>query len=209
MEIAKNVVNTFEGWSEALEKMLKVQSYKKFFAVTSKFEPIVVENDSTLFEDNKKGFCHLNCKEAERKGLGKRVSGWFVMNELTHEDMYSGMCRLVHHSNLLLPNGKFVNPTICGEEVAHIFIQDDERDFDFTNKIGFNDRMVFGDSFLVGKSVPRNKVHFAALSEFSRDVYFEKFKIYASREETMKVIPQNISYQEQVKWMTLKTTCHL
>jgi len=69
--------------------------------------------------------------------------------------------------------------------------------------------MVFGDSFLVGKSVPRNKVHFAALSEFSRDVYFEKFKIYASREETMKVIPQNISYQEQVKWMTLKTTCHL
>ena len=42
MEIAKNVVNTFEGWSEALEKMLKVQSYKKFFAVTSKFALVVV-----------------------------------------------------------------------------------------------------------------------------------------------------------------------
>ena len=209
MEIAKNVVNTFEGWSEALEKMLKVQSYKKFFAVTSKFEPIVVENDSTLFEKNKEGFCHLNCKDAENEGLGKRVSGWYVMNEFTHEVFNSGLCKLVHHSNLLLANGKIVNPTVCGDEVAHIFIQDDERDFDFENKIGFNDRMIFGDSFLVGNSVPRNKVHFSALSEFSRDVYFEKFKIYASGEDAMKVIPKNISYQEQVKWMTLKTTCHL
>ena len=94
MEIAKNVVNTFEGWAEVLEKMLKVQSYKKFFDVTSKFAPIIVENDSTLFEKNIEGFCHLNCKDAENEGLGKRVSGWYVMNEFMFKN---ARYRAVHY----------------------------------------------------------------------------------------------------------------
>jgi hypothetical protein len=207
--IAKTVSNTMNGWNDALRKMQKIASYKKFFEITSKHAPIVVKNDSTFYKINKKGNCHINCKLAEEDGLGKRVSGWYVMNEFTHEAFVSGMCRIVHHSNLLLRDGSLVNITRGGEDAAHIFIQDDLRDFDFVNRVGYNDRMVFGDDFFIGRTIPRNKVHFAAKGEFDRDITFEKFKIYASKLEALKTIPKSLPYQKQIKWMTLKTTCYL
>lgn len=209
MKISKDVVNTNEGWNEVLEKTLSVTSYKRFLDVTSKSTPIIVKNDATFYKVNKKDNCHLNCQKAENDGLGKRVSGWYLMNEYTHEDIPSGLCRLVHHSNLMLEDGSLVNITSGQEETSHIFIQDSQRDFDFQNRVGYNDRMVFGDSFLVGKTVPRNKIHFAAKSEFSRDIFFEKFTIYKSMEEALNVIPKNMSQKEMIQWMTLKTTCSI
>ena len=141
--------------------------------------------------------------------MGLRVSGWYVMNEFTHDSFADGMCRLMHHSNLMLADGSILNITKDEYAKYHIFIQDDLRDFDFDNRIGYNDRMVFGDSFLVGRSVPRNKVHFGAKGELSRDIYFEKFKIYTADEKNSITIPTNLSYQEQIKWITLKTNCYL
>lgn len=207
MKIAKDVVDTNEGWNKVLNKTLAVISYKKFFDVTSKHAPIIVKNDDKFYKENKKGNCHVNCKKAEEDGLGKRVSGWSLMNEFTHEDITSGMCRLVHHSNLMLADGTLVNITSGEGSSSHIFIQDDVRDFDFVNRIGFNDRMVFGDSFLVGRTVPRNKVHYAAKSEFSRDVFFEKFTIYKSMADALDIVPKNKPHKEMIQWMTLKTTC--
>ena len=125
---------------------------------------------STFYKLNKRGNCHENCRQAEADGLGLRVSGWYVMNEFTHDGFADGMCRLVHHSNLMLADGSLLNITSDDDANFHIFIQDEARDFDFDNRIGYNDRMVFGDSFLVGRSVPRNKVHFAAKGELSRDI---------------------------------------
>jgi hypothetical protein len=209
LKISSDVKNNAHGWADVLNKTLEVASYKKFIEVTSKHAPIVVKNDSTFYKINKKGNCHINCNIAEEKGLGKRVSGWYLMNEFTHEGFIDGMCRLVHHSNLMLADGTLINITSGGEGKFHIFIQDDYRDFDLINKVGFNDRMVFGDSFLVGRNVPRNKTHYAAQDQFDRDVFFEKFKIHSSKEEALKSIPQNLSYHEQVKWVTLKTTCHV
>ena len=209
MNIAKGVENNSNGWNVVMQKMLQVVSYKKFFEVTSKHNPIVVKNDYDLYEFNKKGNCHLNCKKAEEDGLGIRVSGWYVMNEFTHEAFANGMCRLIYHSNLLLADGTMVNITKGGSETSHIFIQDNGRDFDFENMIGYNDRMLFGDKYMVGCSVPRNKVHFAARSEFSRDLMFEKFKIYKPSERSQFTIPTNFSYEKQIQWLTLKTNCHL
>ena len=207
MALSKDLVDTSEGWNEVLKKTLSINSYKKFLEVTSKSTPIVVKNDPKLYKENRKGYCHVNCQKAESDGIGKRVSGWYLMNEFTHEDIPIGMCRLTHHSNLILADGSLVNITSGQDEMWHIFIQDDERDFDFVNRIGFNDRMVFGDSFLVGKSVPRNKIHFAAKSEFSRDIFFEKFKIYSSMSDALANVPKNLSHNDMIRWVTLKTTC--
>jgi hypothetical protein len=55
--------------------------------------------------------------------------------------------------------------------------------------------------------VPRNKVHFAAKSEFDRDIYFERFKIYKSDEANEIIAPRNLSHEEYVHWLTLKTNC--
>ena len=209
LNLAIGVVNNYNGWNEVLKKTLDVASYKKFFEVTSQHTPLVVKNDDTFYKLNKRGNCHENCRQAEADGLGLRVSGWYVMNEFTHEGFADGMCRLMHHSNLMLADGSLLNITSDNEASFHIFIQDDLRDFDFDNRIGYNDRMVFGDSFLVGRSVPRNKVHFAAKSELSRDIYFEKFKIFKADERESIQIPSNLSYQEQIKWLTLKTNCYL
>ena len=177
IQVAKGVVNDYNGWNEVLQKTIAIKSYKKFFEVTSQKSAVVVKNDASIFRENKIGNCHENCRKAESEGLGLRISGWYVMNEFTHDGFVSGMCRLVHHSNLLLADGSLVNITTDEDTKCHIFIQDDLRDFNFENRIGYNDRLLFGDTFRVGKSVPRNKVHFAAKDEFSRDVYFEKFKI--------------------------------
>jgi hypothetical protein len=209
LNLANAVVNNYNGWFEVLQKTLDVASYKKFFEVTSHYNALLVKNDDTFYKLNKRGNCHENCRQAEADGLGLRVSGWYVMNEFTHDGFADGMCRLVHHSNLMLADGSLLNITSDNDASFHIFIQDDVRDFDFDNRIGYNDRMVFGDSFLVGRSVPRNKVHFAAKGELSRDIYFEKFKIYTADEKILITIPTNLSYQEQIKWITLKTNCYL
>jgi hypothetical protein len=205
MNIAKGVINDSNGWNDALQKTLKVSSYKKFFEVTSPNKALIVKNDSNFYKLNKRGDCHENCRQAEADGLGLRVSGWYVMNEFTHDGFADGMCRLMHHSNLMLVDGSLLNITSDDDANFHIFIQDEARDFDFDNRIGYNDRMVFGDSFLVGRAVPRNKVHFAAKGEFSRDIYFEKFKIFKSDESESIQVPSNLSYEEQIKWLTLKT----
>ena len=205
LKISNTVSNNFKGWNEVLQKTLAVTSYRRFFEVTSKHNSTVVINNSDLYKSNKVGNCHENCRLAEKDGLGIRVSGWYVMNEFTHEYFANGMCRLTHHSNLLLSDGTLINITKDTKASHHIFIRDDSRDFDFENRIGYNDRMIFGDEFLVGKAVPRNKVHFANKSEFSRDVYFEKFKIYKKEEHHLIQIPSDLNYQEQIMWLTLKT----
>jgi hypothetical protein len=209
LNLANGVVNNYNGWNEVLKRTLDVASYKKFFEVTSHYDGLVVKNDDTFYKLNKRGNCHENCRQAEADGLGLRVSGWYVMNEFTHEGFADGMCRLTHHSNLMLADGSLLNITSDDDTNYHIFIQDDLRDFDFYNRIGYNDRMVFGDSFLVGRSVPRNKVHFASEDQLSRDIYFEKFKIYKSDEKESIQVPSNLSYQEQIKWLTLKTNLSL
>ena len=209
LSLANGVINDCNGWNEVLQKTLDVASYKKFFEVTSHHNALVVKNDDTFYKLNKRGNCHENCRQAEADGLGLRVSGWYVMNEFTHDGFADGMCRLEHHSNLMLADGSLLNITSDDDANFHIFIQDEARDFDFDNRIGYNDRMVFGDSFLVGRSVPRNKVHFAAKGELSRDIYFEKFKIYTADEKNSITIPTNLSYQEQIKWITLKTNCYM
>ena len=209
IKVAKGVVNDYNGWNEVLQKTMAIKSYKKFFEVTSQKSAVVVKNDASIFRENKIGHCHENCRKAELEGLGLRVSGWYVMNEFTHESFASGMCRLVHHSNLLLADGSIVNITSDVEAKYQIFIQDELRDYDFENRIGYNDRLLFGDTFRVGASVPRNKVHFAAKDKFSRDVYFEKFKLYTSDDKESIQIPNNLSYKEQITWITLKTNLSL
>ncbi len=209
LKLANSVINNQKGWNEILEKTLDVASYKKFFEVTSHHDPLVVKNDNTFYKLNKIGNCHENCRQAEADGLGLRVSGWYLMNEFTHEGFTDGMCRLMHHSNLMFADGSLLNITKDDYAKYHIFIQDEARDFDFDNRIGYNDRMVFGDSFRVGRSIPRNKVHFASKGELSRDIYFEKFKIFKSDETESIQVPSNLSYQEQIKWLTLKTNLSL
>lgn len=202
--------NTFKAWSDALEKTLSVPSYKKFLHITSHYEPIVVENNPNLIESNSRNQCHENCRIAELNGQGKKVSGWQIKNEFIYSDFPVGMLRIVHHSNLLLPDGTVINPTKDGDRSHHLFLRDDNRHFDFDKMIGYNDRMVFGDAFLIGRdsqrAVPRNKVFFASGSEFERDLIYEKFKVHLTKEEVFADMPKNLSKAEQVKWMTLKST---
>ena len=106
------------------------------------------------------------------------------MNEFIYKEFSSGMMRLVHHSNLLLPDGTLMNPTNDENRTHHIFLRDDKRHFDFEKLMGYNDRMVFGDSFMVGrehiKAVPRNKVLFASDGEYDIDLYYERFTVHTS-----------------------------
>ena len=150
------------SWTRALEQTLAVPSYKQFIEVTSGHSPVVVANNPNLTKTNDRNQCHENCRLAELEGLGKRISGWYFMNEFIYKEFGTGMMKLVHHSNLLLPDGTYINPTLDENRTHHIFLRDDKRHFDFDKSIGYNDRMVFGDNFMVGrehiKAVPRNKV---------------------------------------------------
>ena len=202
--------NNLGGWNKALDQTLAVQSYKKFLQETSPFEPVVVENNPNLTESNSRNQCHENCRIAESNGLGKKVSGWKIANEFIYADLVVGMMRITHHSNLILPDGTLINPTRDDIRSHHLFLRDDNRYFDFDKRIGYNDRMVFGDAFLVGRdgqrAIPRNKVFFVSGSEFDRDLIYEKFKVYLTQEEVFADMPRNLSKAEQVKWMTLKST---
>lgn len=202
--------NDLDGWTMAMERTIAIPSYKRFLEVTSKSNLIVVANDPSLTKSNDRNQCHENCRLAEAQGVGKRVSGWYVINEFIYSEYGSGMMRLVHHSNLLLPNGTYINPTNVGENSHHIFLRDDERHFDFERLVGYNDRMVFGDSFMVGRdhirAVPRNKVLYSSEHEYDRDKYFEKFTVHTSPESVMKDMPKGISRKEQERWMILKSS---
>ena len=210
LKFSDGFVNNLEAWNKALEQTLAVQSYKKFLQVTSPFEPVVVENNPNLTGSNSRSQCHENCRIAESNGLGKKISGWKITNEFIYADLGVGRMRITHHSNLILPDGTLINPTrddICSH---HLFLRDDNRHFDFEKRIGYNDRMVFGDAFLVGRdsqrAIPRNKVFFVSGSEFDRDLIYEKFKVYLTQEEVFADMPKNLSKAERVKWITLKST---
>lgn len=206
--LANNISDQLESWDDALKNTLKIPSFKKFLEVTSKHKPVVVINNPKISKFNERNRCHENCRLAELEGLGTRVSGWYIMSKIVYSEYPVGMLRLIHHSNLLLPDGTLVNTTDDEGRAFHLFLKDENRDFDFDKSIGFNDRMVLGDDFLAKsktmKSVPRNKVLFASESEFDRDLIFEKFTRYKSSEEIFSALPKGLTPKEKQKWLTLK-----
>jgi hypothetical protein len=207
---ADGFANNIDGWTKALEKTNAVPSYVRFLNVTSNYELVVVVNNPNLTSSNDKNQCHENCRKAEIEGIGKRISGWRVLNEFISKEYVPGLMRLFHHSNLLMPDGTYVNPTSDGNKTHHIFLRDDKRHYNFEKATGFNDRMVFGDEFMVGndfyKAVPRNKVLYSSDGEFDRDLYFEKFTVHKSREEVFNDIPKGLTGEEQKRWVILKST---
>jgi len=202
--------NNLDDWTKALKQTLSVQSFKKFLQVTSPFEPVVVKNNSNLTDTNSRNQCHENCRIAELNGQGKKVSGWMIQNEFIYSDFVAGMMRIVHHSNLLLPDGTYINITKNKNRSHHLFLRDDNRHFDFNKMIGYNDRMVFGDAFMVGRdryrAVPRNKVHFSSEAVFDRDLIYEKFKVHKSESEVFADMPRGLNNEQQKRWMILKST---
>ena len=202
--------NDLDSWTLALEKTMAIPSYKRFLEVTSKHQLQIVVNNPNLVQSNDRNQCHENCRLAELDGVGIKVSGWYLLNEFIYSDFSAGMLRLIHHSNLLLPDGSYINPTNDEDRTHHIFLRDDNRHFDFGKNIGYNDRMVLGDSFMFGrsnvKSIPRNKVLFASDVEYERDLYYEKFKVHKSVEEVMAEMPKGLTKEQQEKWMVLKSS---
>jgi len=202
--------NDYASYQAALEKTMNVPSYKKFIEITSPYQPIVVANNPNFFINNYRNQCHENCRLAELEGKGKLVSGWYFMNEFMFSDYQSGCLRLVHHSNLLLEDGSYLNLTNEGERTHQIFLRDDKRKFDFENQVGYNDRMVFGDNFMVGrdfvKAVPRNRVLFGAEGEFDRDLMYEKFTVHQTRDEVMAALPKGLTATQRERWLIFKTS---
>jgi len=207
---ADNFTNNLAGWTKAMEQTIAVPSYKRFLEVTSSFDLVVVPNNPNLTKTNDRNQCHENCRLAELDGVGKRVSGWYLMNEFIYSEYASGMLRLVHHSNLLLPDDSYINPTSDENNSHHIFLRDDKRHFDFDKNIGYNDRMVFGDSFMAGrdtrKTVPRNKVLYACEGEYDRDLMYEKFTVHTSLESVIKDMPKRLTDEQRQHWITLKSS---
>ena len=202
--------NDFDSWSLAIEKTIAVPSYKRFLEVTSEHKLQVIVNNPKLISTNDRNQCHENCKLAELNGIGKKVSGWYLLNEFIFSEFSTGMLRLIHHSNLLLPDGSYINPTNDENRTHHIFLRDDKRHFDFDKNIGYNDRMVLADSFLIGrknvKAIPRNKVLFASDGECERDLYYEKFTVHKSVEAVKADMPKGLTIEQQEKWMVLKSS---
>ena len=202
--------NDLAGWTKAMEQTIAVPSYKRFLEITSNYQLIVVANNPNLTKTNDRNQCHENCRLAELDGAGKSVSGWYLMNEFIYSEYGSGMLRLVHHSNLLLADGSYVNPTSDENRTHHIFLRDDKRHFDFDKNICYNDRMVFGDNFMVGrdkyKAVPRNKVLFSSESEYDRDLMYEKFTVHTSPEAVIADMPKGLTREQRQRWMILKSS---
>ena len=90
----EDFTNDLDGWTKAMEKTIANPSYKRFLEVTSKSSLLVVANDPNLTKSNDRNQCHENCRLAELQGVGKRVSGWYVMNEFIYSEYSSGMMRL-------------------------------------------------------------------------------------------------------------------
>lgn len=202
--------NDFASYQAALEKTMKVPSYKKFIEITSPYQPIVVVNNTNFSNNNDRNQCHENCRLAELEGKGKLVSGWYLMNEFMFSDYMSGSLRLVHHSNLMLDDGTFLNPTYEGNRTHQIFLRDNKRHFDFEKQVGYNDRMVFGDIFMLGrdhiKAVPRNKVLFGADGEFDRDLRYEKFTVHQTREDVIAALPRGLTTEQRERWLIFKSS---
>jgi|688.fasta_scaffold491489_2 hypothetical protein len=205
--LKKNLTKEIKFWHLMLEEMLKVESYKTFFSITSTHEPIVVENKLIEGLNSDKDDCHGNVKSAVDKMKGEMLSGWIVINEFIFENCPVGICRLVHHCNLKLKNEKILNITKDNYETPfHIFIRDDKRKFNFDKNEGYNDRMIFADHLKhENKNIPRNKVFFCAEDYFDRDLYFEKFTIHKNKEELSKLIPHNLNDKDRLKWIMLKS----
>jgi hypothetical protein len=199
--------NDIAGWTKAMKQTIAVPSYKRFLEITSDYQLIVVANNPNLTKTNDRNQCHENCRLAELDGAGKSTSGWYLMNEFIYSEYESGELRLVHHSNLLLADGTYVNPTSNENHTHHIFLRDDKRHFDFDKNIGYNDRMVFGDKFMLGrdkyKAVPRNKVLFSSESEYDRDLTYEKFTVHTSPEAVFADIPKGLTREQRQRWMIL------
>jgi hypothetical protein len=205
--LKKNLTKEIETWKLMLEQMLRIESYKTFFSITSIHKPIIVENKLIERLDNYKNDCHANVRSAANKGEGEMLSGWIVINEFIFENCPIGLCRLIHHCNLKLKNEKILNITRDNFETPfHIFIRDDRRKFNFDKNEGYNDRQIFADHLIhKNTNLPRNKVFFCAENYFDRDLYFEKFTIHKNKEELFELIPSNLKDEDRLKWMTLKS----
>lgn len=209
LKLSAGLQDNYTSWEAALEKIMAVPSYKMFFKETSKFKPVVVRNDINFGPTNNEGESHQNCLRAELEGLGKRVSGWNLYCEHLFEIIPEGMCKLVHHSNIFLPDGTYVNPTDSGYS-HHIFLRDDKRDYDFESDIGYNDRTWFTRKFNVKPfkigRVPRNTVMFSKRSAIDSDPFFEKYKFCNTIEEFYDQIPKGLPEEYMDKWIKLKTS---
>jgi len=193
-------------WEQVKKSILGVPSYKRFLEVTSKQDLLVVRIHPDFSSSNKAKDCHSNCHLLELEGKGKAVSGWYLMCDLIFNEFPKGLCRLVHHSNLELKDGSVINPTIdLARMPFHIFLKDDARHYDLKHEIGFNDRMIFGDDFDdADTNISKNKVYYARDDQRSRDVFFEKFKVYKNFAEIAAVVPRHLSDDEKALWMALK-----
>jgi len=207
-QLIDDLTKDITTWERVLEKMLAVPSYKKFFEVTSPYKPVVVRNNSSITPFNQNLNCHFNVKNAVENGLGEHVFGWEICNEFVFKQMPRGLCQLVSHSNLLDINGELFNIT-QKEFPFSFFLRDDSRKYDFTNRIGYNNRLIYGDDFKPNgpsRNIPRNKLFYESQGEIDRNMFFEKFQEPEenSLESIQKLIPKNLSAQEKLKWISLK-----
>ncbi len=197
------------AWESVKQQILEVPSYKKFLSVTSDQDLSIVANKSDFSGFNKKNNCHENCQRLEELGMGTAVSGWYVLCDIIFYEVPPGLFRLVHHCNLRLSDGTLINPTIDNINVPfHLFLRDDKRRYDLDQEIGYNDRMMFSDAYEpepgITKSVPRNKVLYARDEYFSRDLTYERFKVYKTLGELAAAVPKSLDYQDRVLWRALK-----
>ncbi len=202
-------IDNMAYWENVLKQVKSRLSFKRFLDVTSEQGPLVVSNRPDLTLTNDRHQCHENCRLAALSGLGTPVSGWYLLTEFVFEDWPRGYLRLIHHSNLMLADRSIVNITNDEGRKHHLFLPDDKRSFDFSNNIGYNDRLVFGDEFMAGRdhvrAVPRNKVLYAVDEEYERDAQYEKFRIYQSKEEIFAAIPKGLSSKDVQRWILFKT----
>lgn len=198
-----------EGWDRIKQEILAAPSYQRFLSVTSNQDLAVVENRADFSELNQENNCHENCQRLEELGMGTAVSGWYVLCDTIFNEVPTGVCRLVHHCNLQLLDGALVNPTIDNmNSPFHLFLRDDKRGYDLDQEIGYNDRMMFSDTYepepYSTKSVPRNKVLYARDEYFSRDLAYERFKVYKTLGELAAAVPKSLSQADRKLWMALK-----
>ncbi len=205
--LKNNLTKEIETWKLMLEQMLKIESYKTFFSITSIHNPIIVENKLIEGLDSYKNDCHENVRLAASKDEGEMLSGWIVINEFIFENCPVGICRLAHHCNLKLKTEKILNITKDNYETPfHIFIRDDKRKYNFDKNEGYNDRQIFADhSKHKDENIPRNEVFFCSEDYFDRDLYFEKFTGNMNIKELLKLVPKNLKDEDKLKWMMLKT----
>ena len=208
-EFSLCINDNLEGWNEALAKIMAIPSYRKFFEITSPFPAVIVKNFPDLKNASKEERRAANREFAAMHMQGYYIDGWQVVCDYTHHELVKNVCRLIHHRNILMPNGDIVNSDDDNGRSHHIFIRDEKRLFDHHYKIGYNIRLLFGDDFQREQGddivVTRNKVYFSSGPFIDSDPKFEKFKVYPNFEFANMAMPRNLSEQEQAKWMAMKT----